>query len=138
MVHERELPMVEDESRPYWEAAKNGTLLIKRCHACGAVHHYPRPFCPTCWSEDVEWVAASGRGTLYTYSVVFRNDLAPFDQWGTYVPAVVELEEGPRLMTNIVEASPESLVVGMAVEVLFRDLTEEWAAPVFRPVAPVQ
>ena len=65
--------------------------------------------------------------------MVFRNDLAPFDQWGAYVPAVVELEEGPRLMTNIIDVEPDALSVGMAVEVAFRDLTDEWAAPVFRP-----
>lgn len=132
MAHERELPLVEDETRPYWEAAKQGRLLIKRCNSCGAVHHYPRPFCPACWSEDVAWQQASGRGTLYTYSIVFRNDLAPFNEWGTYVPAIVELEEGPRLMTNIVGADPGELAVGMSVEVDFRDLTEAWAAPVFR------
>lgn len=133
MAHERELPQVEDETRPYWEAARQGRLLVKRCNACGVVHHYPRPFCPSCWSEDVEWLDASGRGTLYTYSVVFRNDLAPFDQWGAYVPAIVELDEGPRLMTNIVGAEPADLAVGMPVVVEFRELSDEWAAPVFRP-----
>jgi uncharacterized protein len=136
MAHERELPQVEDETRPYWEAAKQGRLLVKRCNACHAVHHYPRPFCPTCWSEDVEWQEVSGRGTLYTYSVVFRNDLAPFNEWGAYVPAIVELEEGPRLMTNIVDAEPSTLTVGMPVQVAYRELTEEWSAPVFRPVSP--
>lgn len=133
MAHERELPTVEDETREYWEAAKHGRLLVKRCNACAAVHHYPRPFCPICWSEDVEWQEVSGRGTLYTYSIVYRNDLPPFSEWGPYVPAVVELDEGPRLMTNIVDADPRSLEVGMPVEVAFRDLTDEWAAPVFRP-----
>jgi uncharacterized protein len=130
----REVPTVEDESRPYWEAAKQGKLLVKKCNACGVVHHYPRPFCPTCWSEDVTWLEASGRGTLYTYSTIFRNDLAPFDSWGGYVAAVVELDEGPRLMTNIVDCDPAALEVGMRVEVAFRDLTDEWAAPVFRAV----
>jgi uncharacterized OB-fold protein len=71
---------------------------------------------------------------VYTYSVVHRNDLAPFDSWGTYVPAIVELEEGPRLMTNIVDVPPDQLSIGMAVAVRFRELTEEWAAPVFGPV----
>jgi uncharacterized protein len=132
MAHDRELPTVEDESRPYWEAAKQGKLLVKTCNACGAVHHYPRPFCPTCWSEDVEWLEASGRGTLYTYSTIFRNDLPPFDAWGAYVAAIVELEEGPRLMTNIVDCDPAELAVGMPVKVLFRDLTDEWSAPVFQ------
>lgn len=129
----RDVPTVEDESRPYWEAAARGELLIKQCGACTEVHHYPRPFCPRCWSEDVSWLRASGRATLYTYSTVFRNDLAPFDSWGAYVAAVVELEEGPRLMTNIVDCDPADLRVGMAVEVVFRELTDEFAAPVFRP-----
>jgi uncharacterized OB-fold protein len=135
MAAGRELPTVEEETRPYWEAAKDGRLLIKHCNACGRVHHYPRPFCPFCWSEDVEWQQASGRATVYTYSIVFRNDLPPFSEWGPYVPAVVELEEGPRLMTNIIDCPPDALRVGMDVEVAFRDLTDEWAAPVFRPAS---
>jgi uncharacterized OB-fold protein len=134
MASGRELPSVEGETRPYWEAAKQGRLLIKKCNACGEVHHYPRPFCPSCWSEDVEWQEVSGRGTLYTYSTIFRNDLEPFSAWGAYVAAVVELDEGPRLMTNIVDAAPETLRVGMPVKVRYRDLTDEWAAPVFSPV----
>ena len=97
------------------------------------MHHYPRPFCPNCWSEDVAWQDVSGRGTVYTYSIVFRNDLPPFAEWGPYVPAVVELDEGPRLMTNIVDCEHDALSVGMPVEVAFRDLTDDWAAPVFRP-----
>lgn len=133
MTHRIDLPSVEDETRPYWEAAKAGRLLIKKCNGCGEVHHYPRPFCPSCWSEDVEWQEVSGNGTLYTYSIVFRNDLPPFDQWGAYVPAIVELDEGPRLMTNIIDAPTDSLRVGMRVEVRYRDLTDEWAAPVFVP-----
>ena len=134
MANGRELPSVEDETRPYWEAAKQGRLLIKKCNACGEVHHYPRPFCPTCWSEDVEWQEVSGSGTLYTYSTIFRNDLAPFSEWGAYVAAIVELDEGPRLMTNVVGTDPASLRVGMPVQVSYRDLTDEWAAPVFSPV----
>ena len=133
MGHGREVPTVEDESRPYWDAAKQGRLLVKRCNACRRVHHYPRPFCPTCWSEDVEWQEVSGLGTVYTYSIVFRNDLEPFSGWGAYVPAVVELDEGPRLMTNVVDCPHDDLAVGMKVRVSFRDLTDEWSAPVFCP-----
>lgn len=129
----RHFPMVEDETRPYWTAAAEGRLLIKRCGSCGQAHHYPRPFCPTCWSEEVQWEEVSGRGTLYTYSTIFRNDLAPFDAWGAYVAAVVELEEGPRLMTNLVDCPAEHLRVGMPVVVDFRPLTDEFSAPIFRP-----
>jgi uncharacterized OB-fold protein len=137
MTHGREVPTVEDETREYWEAAKHGRLLVKHCNACGRPHHYPRPFCPFCWSEDVAWREVSGRGTVYTYSIVYRNDLEPFSEWGTYVPAVIELEEGPRLMTTIVDCPHDELAVGMRVEVVFRDLTDEWAAPDFRPAASV-
>ena len=133
MTHGREVPTVEEETREYWEVAKQGRLLVKHCNACGEVHHYPRPFCPFCWSEDVEWRQVSGRGTVYTYSIVYRNDLEPFSGWGAYVPAVVELDEGPRLMTTIVDCPHDQLAVGMPVEVVFRDLTEQWAAPDFRP-----
>ncbi len=131
MANRTDLPSVEDETRPYWEAARAGRLLVKKCNSCGEVHHYPRPFCPSCWSEDVVWLEVSGRGTIYTYSIVFRNDLAPFDEWGTYVPAIVELDEGPRLMTNIVDTPIDTLRVGTPVEVRYRDLNDEWAAPVF-------
>ncbi len=69
--------MIEPESEPYWTALRDGRLLIKLCHTCGRHHSYPRPFCPHCWSDDVEWVEAGGGATLYTHSVVFRNDLPP-------------------------------------------------------------
>ena len=135
MADGREIPTVEEETRPYWDAAGQGRLLVKKCNACGKLHHYPRPFCPSCWSEGVEWFEVSGRGAVYTYSIVHRNDLAPFDQWGAYVPAIVELDEGPRLMTDIVDCEHDALAVGMPVVVAYRELTEAWSAPVFRPVA---
>ncbi|MEU2004001.1 MULTISPECIES: Zn-ribbon domain-containing OB-fold protein [unclassified Rhodococcus (in: high G+C Gram-positive bacteria)] len=128
-----DIPTIENESRPYWAAAKEGRLLIAQCNACGKVHHYPRPFCPSCWSEDVVQVEASGRGTLYTYSTVYVNDLHPFKGRLPYVAAIVELEEGPRLMTNIEGCEPSDLEVGMPVQVDFRAITEDIDATVFRP-----
>lgn len=129
----RDLPTVEDETRPFWDASREHRFLIARCHACGRAHHYPRPFCPFCWSEDVAWEDASGRATLYTYSTVHVNDMAPFAGQLPYVAAVVELDEGPRVMTRIVDADPEQLHIGMALEVGFVDLSPEITAPVFRP-----
>jgi uncharacterized OB-fold protein len=127
-----DLPTIEAESQPFWDAARDGRFLFCRCNVCGEAFHYPRPFCPTCWSEDVSWEEASGRGTLYTYSTVFVNDLPPFKDRLPYVAAAVDLEEGPRILTNLVECEPEELEVGMAVEVAFRELTPEITAPVFR------
>jgi uncharacterized protein len=128
-----DLPTIEPESRPYWDAAKDGRLLIQRCEACGRAQHYPRPFCSACWSDQVRWEEASGRGTLYTYSTVYMNDLPPFGDRLPYVVAAVDLEEGPRIMTNIVGADPAELRVGMALTVEFQALDDEISAPVFRP-----
>jgi uncharacterized OB-fold protein len=120
-----DIPIIDAASAPYWEAAKQGRLLIAECGACGEVHHYPRPFCPHCWSEDVHPVQASGRGTLHTYSTVYVNDLEPFKDRLPYVAAIVELAEGPRLLTTIDGAGPEDLRVGMAVTASFRPIDDQ-------------
>ncbi|OUC94025.1 Zn-ribbon domain-containing OB-fold protein [Streptomyces swartbergensis] len=125
-----DLPEPDAFTRTYWEAAAEGRLLIRRCRACGRAHHYPREFCPHCWSEDVTWEPASGRATLYTWSVVHRNDLPPFAERTPYVAAVVDLAEGPRMMTEVVGmGSAEELSAGAELEVAFRE-----GIPVFRVV----
>ncbi|GAB2880720.1 OB-fold domain-containing protein [Streptomyces deserti] len=120
-----DVPEIDAFTRTYWDAAAEGRLLIRRCRACARAHHYPREFCPHCWSEDVTWEPASGRATLYTWSVVHRNDLPPFTHRTPYVAAVVDLAEGPRMMTELVEDVRP--VAGMGLEVAFRD-----GVPVFR------
>ncbi|WP_282798156.1 Zn-ribbon domain-containing OB-fold protein [Streptomyces sp. CC224B] len=130
-----DLPETDAFTRPYWDAAAAGHLLIRRCRAadCGRAHHYPREFCPYCWSEDVTWERASGHGTLYTWSVVHRNDLPPFGARVPYVAAVVDLAEGPRTMTEVVDCDGAALRVGMPVAVAFRRAAEGVVVPVFRP-----
>jgi uncharacterized OB-fold protein len=123
-VTRADIPTIDSTSAPYWDAARDGRLLIAKCGACGRVHHYPRPFCPHCWSEDVHPVAASGTGTLYTYSTVYVNDLAPFKDRLPYVAGIVELDEGPRLMTTIEGAESGELRVGMPVTAVFRPVDE--------------
>ncbi|WP_050515421.1 Zn-ribbon domain-containing OB-fold protein [Streptomyces rimosus] len=145
-----DLPETDAFSRVYWEAAAEGRLLLRRCRAdgCGAAHHYPREFCPRCWSEDVVWEEASGRATLYTWSVVHRNDLPPFGDRVPYVAAVVDLAEGPRMMTEIVDCPEAHLRIGMALRVRFRRVegagtasggsganAHELAVPVFCPAS---
>ncbi|WP_151480004.1 Zn-ribbon domain-containing OB-fold protein [Streptomyces albicerus] len=147
-----DVPEVDAFTRPYWAAAAAGHLLLRRCGACGRAHHYPREFCPHCWSEDVTWECASGRATLYTWSVVHRNDLPPFGSRTPYVAAVVDLAEGPRMMTEVVDCAEGALKVGMGLEVAFRVTGGEGVAggegaedregaedavtvPVFRPAA---
>jgi uncharacterized OB-fold protein len=139
-----DVPESDDESEPYWQAAADGRLRLRRCRACTRVHHYPRPFCPHCWSDDVEWIDATGRATLYTYSVVHRNDLPPFGDRVPYVAAVVDLEEGPRVVTEVVGSDPGELHIGMNLAATFRPLDagpdagsvdEPVAVVVFEPAA---
>ncbi|WP_042376816.1 Zn-ribbon domain-containing OB-fold protein [Streptacidiphilus melanogenes] len=134
-----DLPEPDAFTQPYWDAAAEGRLLLRRCRACGAAHHYPRGFCPRCWSEDVSWEQASGRATLYTWSVVHANDLPPFRDRLPYVAAVVELAEGPRMMTTVVDCDPTLLQVDMELYADFVAFAVEGESgprvPVFRPTA---
>lgn len=131
-----DVPEVDAFTRHYWDAAATGRLLVRRCSACGAAHHYPREFCPSCWSEDVLWEQASGLATLYTWSVVHRNDLPPYRDRVPYVAAVVDLAEGPRMMTEVTDCEESALRIGMPLRAHFRPPVPERGAPavpVFRP-----
>jgi len=127
----RLLPTVSGETRPYWEACARGELLVQRCRACGEYQFYPRGFCAHCWSLDVHWVRSTGRGTVYTFTVTYQNRTPGYQE--PYVLALVELEEGVRMFTNIVECEPESVYIGMPVEVVFYQAEGGLAIPCFRP-----
>ena len=130
-----DLPAVDPDTAPFWDAARDGRLLIRRCGACGRAHFYPRPFCPHCWSDEVAWEDASGGASLYTWSVVHVNDLPPFGELVPYVAAVVDLAEGPRMMTQVVGCPFDQLVIGMPLEVTFEPRPEALTVPVFRPAS---
>src|SRR6202035_915469 len=102
-----DLPTPEADTIAFWEAAKQERLLIKHCLDCDVYSYYPRPFCPSCWSENVEWFEASGKATLYSWSVIYSNDQPPFKERVPYVAAIVDLAEGPRMMTNVVDTTFE-------------------------------
>ena len=119
-------PDINMETAVYWESAKNGKLLVKTCKACGKLHYYPRTICPHCLSSDTDWVEASGKGTIYTYSVMRRTETP-------YVIAYVKLEEGVTMLSNIVECDVDDVAVGQTVEVVFRDTEGGHSLPVFRP-----
>ena len=133
MADRADLPTIEDETREYWDAAADGRLLIARCGSCERVHHYPRVICPYCWSDDVTAVEASGRATLYTYSTIYVNDLPPFRDRLPYTAAVVDLEEGPRMMTTIVGAGSSELRIGMPLRAEPQEIADGVTAVVFRP-----
>lgn len=112
-------PAIDWESRAYWEGAGRGELVLQRCRACQTVQHRPRGLCATCLSDDIEHFVASGRGTVYTYSVVRQNQMPAFAPAVPYVVSYVELEEGPQLLTNIVDCDPDDVSIGMTVKVDF-------------------
>lgn len=133
-MSERPLPVPDQDTRPYWEAARRHELLIQRCRTCGQHYFYPRPYCPHCLSANTEWVRASGRGTVYSYTVNYRPSTPALADRVPYVVALIDLVEGPRMMSNIVGCDPAEVRIGMAVEVTFEDVTDEISLPVFRPV----
>jgi uncharacterized OB-fold protein len=126
------LPKPSPASFPFWEAARGHELKLQHCAKCGAFVYYPRYRCPTCFSENLEWRPVSGRGKVYSYTVVRRASTRSFGD-GPYVLAIVELDEGPRITTNIV-APPEQVRVDMPVTVYFDDVTPERTLVKFKPV----
>jgi uncharacterized protein len=133
-----DLPTPDDETAEFWAGCRAGRLLLRHCGACDEFHYYPRPFCPKCWSGEVEWRKASGRARLYTYSIVHVNDLPPWPERVPYVAAVVDLDEGPRMMTNVEGCDLADLEIGMTLAVDFKAVTDEVTIPVFRPAAAVE
>ena len=121
-------------SAPYWEGTKRRELLVRKCKGCGEYQWPPRPMCVCCHSFDFEWVKVSGRGTLYTYTVVNRAFNLAFEDDVPYGIAVVELEEGPRMVGNSVDMNPMDLKVGMPLEAVFNDVTEEVTLVNWKPL----
>lgn len=132
-MSDKPLPLIDAESQPYWDATRDGRLLIKRCADCGKAHHYPRELCPHCHSERVSWEDASGRATVYTYTIARRPAGPAFKADCPYVLALVELAEGPRMMTRLVDIAPEAVRIGMSVQLSFAQPAERIRLPCFGP-----
>ena len=121
----------DSDSRPYWEGLAQGELRIQRCKVCSKAVFYPRSICPHCHADSLSWIVASGKGTIYSYTVVHQA-FGPFAEDAPFVIAIVELEEGARMMSRIVDATRESVVVGAAVKVTFERVGEDMTLPYFR------
>ncbi len=121
-------PAVTLESKPFWDAAKEGRFLLKKCTACNQPHWYPRALCPFCFSDKTEWFESPGEGVIYTYSVMHRSPTGP------YAIGYVTLDEGVAVLTNFVDVAPDGLKIGMRVKVKFQDTEGGPPVPVFAPV----
>ncbi|WP_127806015.1 Zn-ribbon domain-containing OB-fold protein [Hydrogenophaga sp. NH-16] len=131
-MYDKPLPVIDGESRPYWDTLKRHRLTIKRCTACGKHHFYPRALCPHCHSDAVEWVDACGTGTIYSFTIARRPAGPAFKADTPYVVAVIDLDEGARMMTNIVTDDVEAVRIGQRVTVQYDDVTDEVTLPKFR------
>jgi uncharacterized OB-fold protein len=127
------LPRIDEESKGFWEACRRHQLYLQRCAACGVTRYYPRALCPECLSDATDWVLSSGKGCVYTFTVTHQNQAPGFRDNLPYVLAYVELDEGVRLLTNIVGCRPDEVRIGMAVEVSFEDVSDEVSLPQFKP-----
>ncbi|MFQ5382400.1 MAG: Zn-ribbon domain-containing OB-fold protein [Dehalococcoidia bacterium] len=134
-TYRKPLPSPNDTSRPFWDGLQQGRLLIQLSKTTGNHVFYPREASPFGAGDELEWVEASGRGTVYAFTIARRPPAAPWADDVPYVYAIVELAEGPRLTTNIVECDPESVAIGMAVEASFDHVTPEVTLLKFKPVS---
>lgn len=130
------LPKPTPETRAFWDGTRARQFLLPWCLACGKAHFYPRAICPHCHATALEWRPASGRGTIYSY-VINHKPARGFESRVPYVIAVIDLAEGPRMMSNVMlDTTPtaDNVRIGMAVEVDFLPVTPDVTLPVFRPV----
>jgi uncharacterized OB-fold protein len=132
---QRPAPYPSPETQPFWDGCKRHELTLPYCTKCSEFFFYPRQFCPKCFSWDIEWRKCSGKGTLHTFAIQFRMQMPGFTP--PYVTAMVQLDEGPRMMTNLVgvDPMPENIKCGIPVEVVWEQLNDEITLPLFKPVA---
>lgn len=131
---ERPVPTPDAATAPYWSAAQDHRLALPRCLDCNCHHFYPRTLCPHCGSARLEWADCSGRGEVYSFTVVHRAPSPAFAADVPYVVAVVKLDEGPHLMTNIVGCAPADVRIGAKVRAAYRQVSDAVTLPVFEPL----
>jgi len=124
-------PTIDSDSREYWEGLAHGELRIQHCDTCKQYVFYPRSLCPHCYSDQLSWVVATGRGTIYSYTVVYQA-FGSFKEEVPFVVAIVELVEGVRLMTRIIGAPHERVKIGVPVHVSFTSVSEDMTLPYFQ------
>ncbi|MDB5812269.1 MAG: putative nucleic-acid-binding protein containing a Zn-ribbon [Betaproteobacteria bacterium] len=130
---DRPLPSPDAATTPYWDAAREGRLVMPRCEDCGRYHFYPRTLCPHCSSPKLKWTDVSGDGEVYSFTVIHRAPSPAFATAVPYVVASVKLAEGPHLMTNVIGVAPEAVRVGMPVKAIFQKFSEQITLPMFQP-----
>lgn len=136
MAHEKKpLPQPDADTKPFWDGCREHRLLFQQCRHCHHVRWPPSIICPVCYSYDTEWTEAKGKGKVYTFAVYHQAYHKAFENDLPYVTAIVELEEGPHMLTNIVGCGPDRVKCDMPVEVTWEDIAEGFSLPRFKPLS---
>lgn len=133
--YNKPLPVIQEFTKPFWEAAKDSKLLVQNCNSCKLPIFFPRDRCPECWSQDLNWTEASGKGEVFAFSITYEGVEKAFVEDLPIVLAWIDLPEGIRMQSNIIDCDPETVKIGMAVEVTFRKATDDIFLPYFKPVS---
>jgi uncharacterized OB-fold protein len=133
-MNTRPLPTPDALTHPYWDAVKEHRFALPRCEVCNHFHFYPRATCPHCGSDGIVWSPGSGRGTVYSFTQVHRAPSPAFEAGVPYIVAVIELDEGPHLMSSIVGGDAGVVKIGQPVRVSYLDI-DDTALPVFEPIS---
>jgi uncharacterized protein len=131
--YNKPLPAITSLNQPYWEGLKNRKLRLQQCDECGRIWYPPSPLCPGCWSRKFTWTRLSGRGHVNSWVVFHQSYFRGYDDELPYNVAEVQLDEGPRLLTNLVDIANDRIRAGMPVEIVFDDVTPEITLAKFRP-----
>ncbi len=133
MSDARPIPVVTPEMRPFYDGARQRELRVQRCRACGALRFPARALCSACLGTGAEWVAVCGRGEVFSFNVMHQVYHPGFAAHVPYAVVLVQLAEGPRLLSNLVSVPPEAIRIGMPVRVVFEDVSDEVTLPKFTP-----
>ena len=133
--YKKPLPKILPETEEYWKATTRHELFLQRCNSCKEVIYYPRIMCYRCMSEDIGWFKSTGFGEVYSYSIIWQVAHMAFEEDVPYVYAIIDLDDGARMISNVVNIEPAKVKIGMKVKVVFEDATPEISIPRFEPVS---
>jgi uncharacterized OB-fold protein len=133
LQYQKPLPAISSLNRPFWVGLQHRELRLQKCESCGKIWYPPAPLCPSCWSRKITWTRLSGRGRVNSWVVFHQSYFRGFDNELPYNVAEVELEEGPRLLTNLIGIATDQIRAELPVEVVFEDATEEVTLAKFKP-----
>jgi uncharacterized OB-fold protein len=127
------MPAANPDTQPFWDGCARGVFLLQRCTVCSTFRHPPSPICPTCLSSEHEWLEATGQGSIYTFVIVRESLRRGWEELVPYVVAVVDLDEGPKLVTNVINIDPDLVTIGLRGKIVFTPMDGAMMLPVFAP-----